>query len=454
MTALSLARKYNVPGPRYTSYPTIPFWNNKAPAIKFWQESICSIFDETNNKEGISIYIHLPYCESLCTYCGCNTRITVNHAVEAPYIEAVLKEWSIYLSIFPASPVIREIHLGGGTPTFFKPENLAILIDGILEKSIRHDDFEFSIEGHPNNTTEAHLETLANLGFKRISYGIQDFDPEVQNIINRVQPLDNVIAATLMARKHGFTSINYDLVYGLPKQTLAGIRDTINKVTELSPDRIAFYSYAHVPWLKPGQRKFTEVDLPDDETKHRLYETGREMLEAAGYKQVGMDHFALAEDAIYKAAEAKNLHRNFMGYTTTSTHLLLGLGVSSISDSWTCFVQNEKTIDDYYYALAEGRLPFFKGHSLNTEDLVIRRFILDLMCHFEASWEADSAFSSFFDNGAKQLKEMVRDGLVEIFDHRVVVTTAGRPFVRNICMIFDSKLVKNTPEKQIFSNTI
>jgi oxygen-independent coproporphyrinogen III oxidase len=454
MTSLSLVRKYNVPGPRYTSYPTVPFWNSTAPTSKNWQESISSIFDETNGTEGISLYIHLPYCESLCTYCGCNTRITVNHAVEIPYIEAVLKEWSMYLTIFPAQPIVREIHLGGGTPTFFKPENLSMLINGILEKSKRHDDFEFSIEGHPNNTTEAHLETLAKLGFKRISYGIQDFDPIVQNIINRVQPIENVIAATDLARKHGFTSINYDLVYGLPKQTLEGIIDTINQVIRLRPDRIAFYSYAHVPWLKPGQRKFTEADLPDDETKRNLYETGREMLEAAGYKEVGMDHFALVEDALYKAAEAKNLHRNFMGYTTTSTHLLIGLGVSSISDSWTCFVQNEKTVDDYFYALAEGRLPFFKGHSLNTEDLVIRRFILDLMCHFEASWEPDSAFSSYFDNGAKQLNEMVTDGLVEIFDHRIVVTAAGRPFVRNICMIFDSRLMKNAPEKQIFSKTI
>jgi oxygen-independent coproporphyrinogen-3 oxidase len=294
----TLIEKYNVATPRYTSYPTVPYWDDNVPEAKQWQQLAKATFDCTNDKEGISLYIHLPFCESLCTYCGCNTRITVNHNVESPYITAILKEWDMYVSLFETKPKIKEIHLGGGTPTFFKPERLVHLIEGILSTSVLCDNAELSFEGHPNNTTIDHLKVLYNVGFRRVSLGIQDFDIKVQRIINRIQSYDSVKTVTENARKIGYTSINYDLIYGLPLQTEQSMNETIEKVIQLHPDRIAFYSYAHVPWIKPGQRKFTEADLPEGKVKRALYENGRKAFEEAGYFEIGMDHFGLSDDPL------------------------------------------------------------------------------------------------------------------------------------------------------------
>ncbi|HRD40356.1 MAG TPA: radical SAM protein, partial [Bacteroidia bacterium] len=273
---MNLISKYNIPVPRYTSYPTVPFWD-KSPSLEEWKDLVKDCFNSTNSKDGISLYIHLPFCESLCTYCACNTRITVNHKVEEPYINTVLKEWDLYLELFNEKPLIREIHLGGGTPTFFTAENLKKLIQGILDKSNVALNAEFSFEAHPANTTIGHLITLYQLGFKRISFGIQDFDDKVQDAINRYQSFEEVKAIVDQCRAVGYTSVNFDLVYGLPFQTYASMQDTVEKVIALKPDRIAFYSYAHVPWIKPGQRKFTEKDLPVDDDKRKLYELGKEV---------------------------------------------------------------------------------------------------------------------------------------------------------------------------------
>ena len=311
----NLISKYNVAAPRYTSYPTVPYWDAIPPTTDQWLKSVKFSFDSSNDKDGISIYIHLPFCERLCTYCACNTRITVNHAVELPYLKSILKEWSMYQAVFIDKPRIKEIHLGGGTPTFFSSGNLKLLIEGILSNSEVCDDAEFSFEAHPDNTESSHLQILYNLGFRRVSFGIQDFDPKVQDVINRFQSYEQVHNIVESARKIGYTSINFDLIYGLPMQTRATIIDTINKVKLLKPDRIAFYSYAHVPWLKPGQRKFTELDLPVDAEKRKLYEIGKEMFNEAGYVEIGMDHFALKTDSLYKASQSGKLHRNFMGYT-------------------------------------------------------------------------------------------------------------------------------------------
>ncbi|MEZ4904915.1 MAG: oxygen-independent coproporphyrinogen III oxidase [Spirosomataceae bacterium] len=322
-----LLQKYNVPGPRYTSYPTVPYWDKGLLDNAQWQGLVKDTFEVTNTHEGISLYIHLPFCESLCTYCGCNTRITVNHKVESPYITALLKEWGLYLAFLPARPLIREIHLGGGTPTFFSPENLKTLINGLFEKADIHPNPEFGFEAHPASTTDEHLQVLFDIGFRRISIGVQDFNPEILDIINRPQTYTQVKHVTEKAREIGYTSVNYDLVYGLPRQRICGMTDTIGKVIQLRPDRIALYSYAHVPWVKPGQRKFTEADLPSAEKKLAIYEACRGALELAGYTDIGMDHFSLPTDTLHQAAENKQLHRNFMGYTTSSTHLLIGLWV-------------------------------------------------------------------------------------------------------------------------------
>lgn len=450
----NLTEKYNTAAPRYTSYPTVPYWDNLPPEQEQWKQLVKNSFILSNNKEGISLYIHLPFCESLCTYCGCNTRITVNHNVETPYISAVLKEWSMYFNLFGTTPRIKEIHLGGGTPTFFKPEHLAQLIEGILSVSVLCENAELSFEAHPNNTTEEHLETLYKLGFRRISLGIQDFDNKVQHIINRIQSYDAVKKVTAQARKIGYTSVNYDLIYGLPLQTEESIVETIEKVIQLYPDRIAFYSYAHVPWIKPGQRKFTEVDLPSGKTKRILYEKGREAFEKAGYVEIGMDHFALPDDPLCISEKNKLLHRNFMGYTTSSTQLLIGLGVSSISDAWYGFIQNEKKVEDYYKKIKAGVFPFFKGHVLSNEDLILRKHILNIICRMETSWRNEKEQCQALYEGLDHLHEMVLDGLVTIEDDHLRVNPAGRPFLRNVCMAMDAKLWRKQPETQLFSSAI
>ncbi|WP_202618085.1 oxygen-independent coproporphyrinogen III oxidase [Arcticibacter tournemirensis] len=451
MITKELIDKYHVPAPRYTSYPTVPYWDQETPQIERWKESVQISFDQSNATDGISLYIHLPYCESLCTYCGCNTRITRNHSVEDPYIKAVLKEWELYNGLFSAKPVIREIHLGGGTPTFFSPENLQNLIEGLLKNSVVHKDAEFSFEAHPANTTEAHLQTLFDLGFRRLSLGIQDFDPRVQLIINRIQSYTQVKEVTELARAIGYSSINYDLIYGLPVQTLEGIESTIEQTLTLRPDRIAFYSYAHVPWIKPGQRRYTEKDLPSLELKRQLYELGRKMLTAAGYEEIGMDHFSLKSDSLYQAEINGRLHRNFMGYTHQYTQLMIGLGVSSISDTWLAFGQNVKKVEDYQALIHQEKFPLFKGHFLTDEDLIIRKHILNIMCKGETSWEDSSMVCSSLSAGIERLIPVAEDGLIELGDKHLKVTNAGKRFLRNICMALDARLWANQPKTTMFS---
>src|SRR5690606_14366195 len=299
MISPALIQKYNIPTPRYTSYPTVPLWENNLQR-EHWSELVKKAYDDFGKKEGISLYIHLPFCESLCTYCGCNKRITKNHSVEAPYIDTVLAEWQMHLKLLPSRPKLAGIHLGGGTPTFFSPEELSRLIHTIQSSSELLPDAEFSFEGHPNNTTLSHLKALYDVGFTRVSYGIQDFDPKVQKAIHRIQPLEKVKEATDNARKVGYSSINFDLIYGLPHQTIETITDTFEKVADLRPDRIAFYSYAHVPQLFPAQKAF-EAFLPQEAEKRALYDRGKALLIEMGYQEIGMDHFSLSEDPLFLA---------------------------------------------------------------------------------------------------------------------------------------------------------
>lgn len=453
--SISLIQKYNVPGPRYTSYPTVPYWEENLFSLEQWKNTFIKSFNESNASEGISLYIHLPFCESMCTFCGCNKRITKNHEVENPYILAVLKEWNLYCDLLPNKPIIKEIHLGGGTPTFFSPENLETLINGIFSRAIKAKDHEFSFEGHPNNTTRRHLQSLYDLGFRRVSFGVQDYSTKVQTAIHRIQPFHNVAKVTFWAKEIGYTSIGHDLIFGLPFQTLDDVIDTIDKTKSLSPDRLAFYSYAHVPWIKGnGQRGFKGEDLPKDDEKRQLYEAGKNRLSQNNYHEIGMDHFALETDSMFDSFQKGNLHRNFMGYTSSKTQLMIGLGVSSISDSWYSFAQNEKTIEDYYKRLDANELPVFRGHILTDEDLIIRKHILNLMCQFETSWKNDSDFFPELPEIINQLHEMETDGLVKISSKSIQVTEKGKPFVRNICMAFDLRLKRNLPQTELFSMTV
>jgi oxygen-independent coproporphyrinogen-3 oxidase len=448
----ALIRKYNVPGPRYTSYPTVPHWNPEPPSLHRWEEHVRDAYLHHAAGEGIALYIHLPYCESLCTYCGCNTRITVNHQVESPYVETLCQEWELYLKQLPEKPLVNEIHLGGGTPTFFSPENLEKLIRYILERCTVSEHPEFSFEGHPNNTTYDHLKTLHRLGFRRVSFGVQDLDPVVQDTIHRIQPKENVDQVIQWARQLGYTSINLDLVYGLPKQTLPSIAMTMEAVIQWRPDRIAFYSYAHVPWIKPGMRKFTEEDLPNHEDKRALYEHGRSWLEEHGYAEIGMDHFALKTDSLYTAFEQRKLHRNFMGYTTTDTHLLIGLGVSAISDSTSAFVQNYKTVETYMDSIHSHKLALCKGHELTPAEMNIRHHITQLMCHFTTTLEPGDGAAETIAERKGEWDEMEKDGLVTLSGNLIQVTDLGKLFVRNICMGLDPKL--DHRKESLFSQTI
>ncbi len=448
-----LARKYNTQGPRYTSYPPVPFWNTSGFLPEAWAHDIRSLQEPSDRN--ISLYIHLPYCESLCTFCACHKRITRNHSVERDYIEAVLTEWNLYLDLMPLRPRLEELHLGGGTPSFFSPENLAILISGILKGAEVSERAVFSFEGHPNNTTEAHLQTLFDLGFRRVSFGVQDYDPAVQKAIHRIQPFEHVERVTQLARNIGYTSVSHDLVFGLPFQTVASVTHTIRKTLDLKPDRIAFYSYAHVPWLKGnGQRGFDASDLPTAPEKRALYETGLELLAEGGYAETGMDHFALPHDELFEAMAGGTLHRNFMGYTASRARTLIGLGVSSISDSGSAFAQNVKDIDRYREMLADGILPLEKGHLMSEEDVFVRDQILNIMCRFETSWtNRDFAFE---EKAAlmEKLEGFAEDGLITYHEGGLNVTEKGRPYVRNISMAFDRYLAEADLSRKMFSQTV
>lgn len=451
----SLIQKYNVAGPRYTSYPTVPYWDETGFSSDFWSQSVKNAFSAQHSQEGLSLYLHLPFCESLCTFCGCHKRITKRHELERPYIMGLLKEWSLYRDLIGKRPLLKELHLGGGTPTFFSMENLSFLIEEITRSVDLAQGYEFSFEGHPNNTTETHLQGLYDLGFRRVSFGVQDYSSVVQKAINREQTFEQVAKVTNTAKGIGYTSVGHDLIYGLPFQTLDHMRQTVAYTNTLMPDRIALYSYAHVPWIKGnGQRGFKDEDLPSAELKRTQYVLAKELLLQMGYQEIGMDHFALETDALATAVQQGRLHRNFMGYTATSSHCLIGLGVSAISDSWTGFAQNVKSVETYYHLLEQNILPVYRGHRLKEEDLKIRQHILNLMCRFETSWHtAESRFDELPDVIIR-LSEFEQDGVIRFERNGLKVTEKGRPFIRTVCMAFDLLLQRKQPDTPLFSMTI
>jgi oxygen-independent coproporphyrinogen-3 oxidase len=454
MTASNeLLRKYSVPGPRYTSYPTVPYWDT-TPTEAQWLERVQNAIDDDAGRSGASLYVHIPFCRALCTFCGCNMRVTRDRGLISPYVDAVLAEYSLYLERLGRERfTFGEIHLGGGTPTYLDAAELDGMMKGLLARAKVLPGASLSLEVDPRVTSRAQLAVLRSHGFNRISLGVQDFDPKVQDIVNRVQSEAQVQEVVAASRTLGFDSVNFDLIYGLPLQTLDSIRDTMAAVVRLQPDRIAFYAYAHVPWIKPSQRRFTELDLPEGNAKRALYELGRSMLEAAGYREIGMDHFALTSDELFKAATSGALHRNFMGYTPAFTRPLLGLGVSAISDSGDAFVQNEKNLQQYQERVTKGELPIQRGHLLNEEDVVIRGHILSLMTHFETHWNPGDDYTPFLDGVIERLRELDADHLVETTDRQVRVTDTGRAFLRNVCMAFDARLIRKAPATQLFSQT-
>ena len=451
MNTTQLLAKYDVPAPRYTSYPTVPYWTDD-PTSDEWIEELNKVF-AGNPQTGWSLYLHIPFCESLCTFCGCNTFITRNHKNELTYTEAIHSEWQSYLRKVPGlkDAPLRQIHLGGGTPTFYAPENLRRLIRPMLDEAfIEPALFEGSIEVGPRSTTREQLAVLRELGFQRISMGVQDFNPEVQRLVNRIQPYEMTRDLTLLAREMGFESVNYDLIYGLPAQTADSFRKTADTTMSLRPDRIALYSFAFVPWIKKAHRLFTEEDLPKGADKRALYELARETFLREGYVELGLDHFSLPDDSLYKAYETGELHRNFMGYTDQRTEVMIGLGVSSISEAPTCFHQNEKGLNDYKRRVLAGEIPTLRGHLLNEEDRRQREQILQFMTRQEVLLRDEEQALDVRD----YLDELYHDGLVTFEGRRMQLTEEGRPFLRNAAMALDLRLRQHKPETRTFSQAV
>lgn len=451
MIGMNLISKYNVPGPRYTSYPTVPYWDKDQWKESEWLDTLKNGL-EMNTTSPVSLYIHLPFCESLCTFCGCHKYITKQHSISLPYIKTVIREFELILEKLGRKVVISDLHLGGGTPTFCSPEELNFLINELKARTSFSSTVEMSFEANPGTTSVEQLKALFDTGFRRISFGIQDYNEAVQQAINRVQSVEEVAKMHHAAKITGYPSISHDLVYGLPKQQLCGFKKTIEQTIKLKPERISLYSYAHVPWIKgTGQRGFNEDDLPSGTVKRTLYELAKNLFLKAGYLEIGMDHFALPYDSLAIALQNDSLHRNFMGYTTKPSSVLVGLGMSAISDAWFGFAQNEKNLKSYRERIESGSLAITRGHLLNEEDIEIRQHILNLMCQFKTQIAPHSKVH--FGNLIQRLFPMIEDGLVRIDDNTVQITRKGIPFVRNCCMAFDKYLLDPIAERS-FSLTI
>ena len=443
-----LFAKYDVRVPRYTSYPTVPEWH-AAPTTAQWTASLDRALAPPSAT--LSLYVHLPFCESLCTFCGCNTVITRDHGRSKPYIARVLRELDVYLELVPALRERRlcEIHLGGGTPTFLSPDELLELADGVLSRLSVIGGFAGSVEADPRVTSPQQLRALRQRGFTRLSLGVQDFNDQTQQLVNRIQSAALVAALVADARESGYDSINFDLIYGLPGQTPASMQRLADAVLPLAPDRFAVYSFARVPWIKPLQRKFTDEQIPAGAQKRALYEAIRKPLLDAGYLELGMDHFARANDPLARAAAAGTLHRNFQGYTEARTDALLGLGVSAISETADCYHQNEKVIAVYERRIDRGEIPTHRGHLLSRDDQRRREQIVALLTRFAVRLDVEQAADA-----GERLAPLLEDGLAVLEDDVLRVPAAGRAFIRNIAAFFDDYLRASSPASPRYSRSI
>lgn len=442
----NLIKKYNVNLPRYTSYPAYPSWN-QALNESDWLSSIKNFY---NHEEGLDLYIHIPFCEKLCYYCGCNRVITKNHNKGHEYVASLVGEWELLKKKLNFTPRIRSIHFGGGTPTFLKPESLDLLLCSILnEQKTLMDN---SIEIDPRTCEKEHLPILMKYNFKRISMGIQDFDEKVQKTINRIQPYDLVKNLLNDLETIGVNSINFDLIYGLPFQTEKSIEDTIEKVIALNADMIAFYSYAHLPEKFAHQKLIKDESLPKGIDKRNLFEKGKEILLSKGFIEIGLDHFAKKSNYLARAKNEGKLARNFMGHTDKKSELLIGLGVSSISETPLGFSQNIKEIGSYYQLLGEKVLPISSSHRHTIADKNTKSIIENLMCN-EIILFADVNCLDSLSEIKLELETMEEEGLLKLASDRYEVTALGKVFLRNIAKVFDYRL-RGQKETTKFSTSL
>jgi oxygen-independent coproporphyrinogen-3 oxidase len=446
-----LINKYNSSGPRYTSYPTA---NNFSifPLEDYTQQSVLS----RRRKTSISLYCHIPFCDRVCYYCGCNKIVTKDKTKAKPYLDALFKEIDMQSLLFDKEQVVKQMHFGGGTPTFLSGEQIIQLSNKLHQEFNFELNGEYSIEIDPRGIDENLIESLAMARFNRISIGVQDFDLEVQKAVNRVQSFEQTKAVIDISRKNGFDSISIDLIYGLPRQSKDTFLKTLKTVNKLRPERISLFNYAHLPELFKPQRRIILEELPSPAEKLNIFQYSLEYLIDQGYIYIGIDHFALPNDPLAIAQSEGNLYRNFQGYSTHSECDIVGLGVSSIGQVADSFSQNEKDLGKYYQALESGQLPISKGLIINEDDKIRRALIMELICHFELNIlrfeeRFSITFISYFAESLEKLQQMENDGLIKFNSHSLKVMDSGKLLVRNICMVFDSYL---GPIEASFSKTI
>ena len=454
---IDLLRKYDRPGPRYTSYPTAPVWSSEIGTDMY----ITALQNASKRAdEPFAIYCHIPFCECRCYYCGCNTVITRNSDKVQLYIDTIIKEIESTAKHLENRKTVNQLHFGGGTPTYLTIEQFAQILNALEKHFNFTDNCEKSIEIDPRVTTEEQLESLAKRGFNRISFGVQDFDNDVQVAIGRIQSFDLVKQKVDYSRNLNFDGINIDLIYGLPKQTIESFTETLKKAIELRPDRVALYSFAFLPSVKSNQMKIVESELPVTEDKYKLFALAVEMFTQAGYLQIGMDHFALPEDELSVAQNDGRLHRNFMGYTVQASPEMVGLGMSSIGYIDNSFFQSFPMLTSYMESIEKTGFAVYKGMKLNQDDL-IRQFVINsLMCNFHMNFDEflnkfNITYHDYFHKEHKELSEFFIDNFLETPNAGLRITPIGRTFIRNIAMVFDAYLNKDSGgKKPTFSRTI
>jgi oxygen-independent coproporphyrinogen III oxidase len=453
---LELIQRLDKNGPRYTSYPTADRFNGtfNAAAYGKWvgkRESGGLMLP-------LSLYIHIPFCNTLCFYCACNKVITKDRSKSAEYVRYLIKEMSMQAMLLGPDQVIEQLHFGGGTPTFLSDDEIRQVMAAIRQHFKLIDDGEYSIEIDPRKVSDETIALLGEVGFNRISIGVQDFDEKVQRAVNRIQSEEETLRVIHAARANGFKSVSIDLIYGLPMQTLEGFGVTLDKVIAANPDRLSIYNYAHMPTIFKPQRRIHAEDLPAPQIKLDILDMAVNKLTQAGYVYIGMDHFAKPEDELAVAQRQGRLHRNFQGYSTHSDCDLVALGLSAIGKIGPTYSQNFKELEDYYDALDRDVLPVMRGMELDADDLVRRAIIQDLMCHFELTRESFSSifqidFDSYFATELEELREYEREGLLEISSQSIRVTPKGRMLIRNICMVFD-KYLRTRQQHALYSRVI
>lgn len=451
---LDLVSKYNVPGPRYTSYPT---------ALQFTDEFDPDALHDalligSQSPQSLSLYIHIPFCHSLCWYCGCTKVITKDPASADNYIDYLEKEIKLSLSTIHPDSDIKQIHFGGGTPTFLSPDQISRLGEIIHRYYRLHPEVEFSVEIDPRRVHHGHINALKEIGCNRASLGVQDTNEEVQKAIRRIQPFEQTKFVTDLLRSAGIHNINFDLIYGLPKQTLSTFKDTLKNVLSMDPDRLAIYSYAHMPALMPSQKLLNEDDFPSTREKLSMLVYAVDTLPHAGYDFIGMDHFAKSDDRLSESLHNETLHRNFQGYSTHADLDMIGLGMSSISQNSELYRQNEKELPAYYSALDSDKIPIKKILELTDEDRIRKKIIMQIMCKAELNFDLFSEkigvdFQHTFKDELDRISDFESDGLITMSENGFQITKTGRLFLRNIAMVFDNYLSRNQHQRA-YSKTV